>query len=179
MDTSKVYLDTCLLIGCFKWLLEKNYQHQFIEKILLLVKREKEQPFIITFLKEHKNIEKFISLVSVAEIISVLKYNKDFRHYKLTLGEINNLLVVLMTMIGFEIIVEIEIDGKKIKGNLITRAINNYIDKHEHVLDCIHVDIAKTNDLLFITNEDKFGLLKDLDCHIMTFNKLVKQFEKS
>lgn len=44
------------------------------------------------------------------------------------------------------------------------------------MVDCLHVAIAKTNNLLFVTHEGKIGVLKEFYENITTFNHLSKMF---
>jgi len=173
MDLKKIYLDTSLLIGCFVWLAEKNYHKRPFP--LSFFVHEKEKPYIMAFLSEQKDVQKFISIASKAEIISVLKYDEKFRKYNFSDAEIESLISLLQTIIGFNIIIDMKIGETIIKGNLITDLVIEYTKKCGHVLDCIHVDMARTNDLTFVTSENKLGKIKDLYERIMTENKYTSQ----
>ncbi|MBI3412857.1 MAG: hypothetical protein HY051_02125 [Candidatus Aenigmarchaeota archaeon] len=50
------------------------------------------------------------------------------------------------------------------------------IKKHGEMVDCLHVAIAKTNSLLFITHEGKIGVLKEFYENVDTFNHFSKVF---
>ncbi|OGI14774.1 hypothetical protein A3K63_02775 [Candidatus Micrarchaeota archaeon RBG_16_49_10] len=124
-------------------------------------------PIIIEFLRNHGEIKKFISIVSMAEFIKVLLYDKDFINYKLTTSYANKLIQELQDVIELKVI-----HGEKISDDIVL-----YIERHPELIDCIHLDIAKSNELCFITDEKKIGKLKAVYGNIMTENKLMKQFD--
>ncbi len=136
-----------------------------------------ENPSVIEFLSNHREIEKYISIITVAEAIRVLKYDDDFRRYKLDLESIKALISKLQEIVGFSILEEVVVENRKFKGIIVTPEIIKFIDKHEHLIDCIHIDIAKFHELTFISNEEEYGELKALYPNIMTANKLIKQYE--
>lgn len=127
-------------------------------------------------LSEHKEIEKFISLFSIAELVHTLKYGKSFRKFKINFKTIESLIEELQGIVGFDIILKDKIKGVKLNGIVVSGDIIKFLDEHNHILDCIHVDVAKSHDLFFITYEKKIGRIKDLYKKIMTENKLMKQF---
>ncbi len=175
MNLEEVYLDTCILIGCLEWLIKKGYHKiSYFDKLL---RRDKEQPFVIVFFKEHEKVTKWISLVSEAEIMKILKFDNKFKKYNLTYEQIIGLIEILREILNFRTIVEFEKDGKTIKGNLVTGDIRKYAYEHDHIIDCIHVDISRQNELLFITEESRLPKLNKLTNDIITFNGYTKQFE--
>ena len=153
MKPDKIYIDTMFLV---RWFLFRFRKRKYDEL-----------PRMIEFLREHEEIEKHISVISVAEFVKVLKYNKEFRRYKLTISYIKELIKKLQNFIDLEIL----------KDQRISHQIVKYVESHPELIDCIHLDIAKSNELCFITDEKKIGKLKNLYKNIMTENKLMKQFK--
>ncbi|OIN86724.1 MAG: hypothetical protein COY38_02870 [Candidatus Aenigmarchaeota archaeon CG_4_10_14_0_8_um_filter_37_24] len=64
----------------------------------------------------------------------------------------------------------------KIYGVIISGNIVRYSDKNPHLIDSIHLDIVRSHDLCFLTDEKKLGNLKTFYENIMTENKFMKQF---
>lgn len=139
-------------------------------------KKYKEEPEIIRFLSENKEIEIYISLISIAELVHTLKYHEEFQRYKISLGWIKELIQEFQNIVGFNIIINERINNIEIGGIIIIPEILEFLDKHNGLADCIHVDIAKRNDLCFITYEKKIGRLKEFYDNIITESKLMKQF---
>jgi hypothetical protein len=163
VNVDKVYIDTDLLVG---WFLSKFYP-----------KKHKE-PLIVKFLSEYRNkIKSYISMISIAEIMGLLIHDSKFKDLKLKSDFIEKLISELQTIIGFNVIFsKARVFEQEIICLQITDKVIEYIAVHPHLVDCIHLDIAKSNDLFFVSHEDKIGKLKDLYPKIMTDKKLEKQF---
>lgn len=95
----------------------------------------------------------------------------------MTYEQIIGLIEILRQILDFRTIIEFGKDGKITKGNLITENVKKYAYEHSHVIDCIHVDISKQNELLFVTEDSRLPKLNKLTNDIKTFNKYTKQFE--
>ena len=162
MKPEQIYIDNNLLI---RWFI-----HKFNRK------KYKSMPEIIKFLNEHPEIKKYISLLSVAELVHTLKYGEDFQKFNLNLKYIEKLLSELQNIINLDIIMKEKRNGVEIDGVIISKDLIKLIDKHRHLIDCMHLDIAKSHDLSFVTHEAKMGELKPLYENIMTDDKLMKQF---
>jgi hypothetical protein len=162
MKPDKIYIDNSVLI---RWFLHK-----------LFPKKHKNIPQIIRFLTEHKEIKKFISILSVAELVHTLKYGKDFQSFRLKLNYILDSLVELQKAMDMEVITKENISGMEINGIIISENVVKFVDNHQHLLDCIHADLAKSHDLFFITHEKNMGVLKEFYDKIMTDDKLMKQY---
>ncbi len=163
MRPCKIYIDNNLLI---RWFLHKLHKRKF-----------KSEPQVIKFLIDHKEIEKFISLISVAELVHTLRYGNDFQGFGLKLNYIRDLLAELQNALDLKIISEEKINGVNIEGVIISKNIVNFVDKHHHIIDCMHIDLAKSHDLFFITHERELGVMKEFHEKIMTDDKLMKQYE--
>lgn len=161
MEPNKIYLDNMFLV---QWALYKFFP-----------RKHKRQPRIIEFLSHHKQIEKYISLVSIAELTRTLKYGDEFRKMKLDLKRIIQLIEEMQNIAGLKILLKDTFNNAKLNGIVISYEIIKFIDKH--IIDCIHIDIAKSHELFFISNEKKIGRVKDIYKHVMTENKLMKQFK--
>ena len=87
MNPEKVYLDTNLILNWFR---------------LCIIRRVKkaEEEVIIKFLSEHKEIESFISVFSVAEIIANLR--NEFKE-RVKMDEIDMLMKMLRNTINVDI----------------------------------------------------------------------------
>ena len=160
MIPEKIYIDNNLLI---RW-----FVHKFNRK------KYRSMPEIIKFFNEHPEISKYASILSVAELVHTLKYGKDFQRFRLNLKHIEELLSELQNTINLDIILKEKRDGVEIDGVIITRDLIKMIDRHHHLIDCMHLDIAKSHDLFFVTHEAKMGELKPLYENIMTDEKLMK-----
>ncbi len=162
MKPDKIYIDNSLLV---RWFLHKLHPKKF-----------KTEPQIIRFLTEHREIRKYISILSVAELVHTLKYGRDFQSFGLPLNFILDSLSELIKSMEIEVISRENFSGTKINGIIVTENIIKFVDKHQHLADCIHVDLAKSHDLFFITHERDMGVLKEFYEKIMTDDKLMKQY---
>lgn len=157
----KIYLDNSLLIRWFLWKLNPR--------------RYRSEPEIVKFLAQSQGMQIYISIISLAELVHTLKYSRDFQRFRMTLPWLRTLLEELQRILGFLIIERERIGGVDIGGIVITPAIVRFLDVHPELMDCLHVDIARRNDLWFITHDDNVGKLKPLYENIMTDNKLIRQ----
>jgi len=162
MRPDKIYLDTCLLIRWFLWRFDQ--------------KKYGREPRIIRFLSETKKyVKSYISIVSVAELVKILKYDDEFKKFEIKTSRIIELIDELQQIIGFDIIRNIVVNNTKVEGVIISKDIIKYVQLHPHLSDCIHVDIAKRYELCFLTIESRTGKLKQLYADIMTEKKFFKQ----
>lgn len=171
MNGKKIYLDTNFLIGPIKSILENKD-----------ITKESE---VVKFLNENKGIESFVSILTVAEMVKILRHDNDFIKYNFSLKQIEGIFNTLHDIMGFKII-----DNMKLKdaegnfiddtpnGIVITKDVIKYASIHNHDMDCLHLDLAKSNELVFVTFEKKIGTLKELYGNIMTFNKLMKNYRE-
>lgn len=161
MKIDKIYLDTNLLIGWFKWILKKK-------------KRKGDEPKITKFLSEHEEISTFISSFSVIEIVGVISndYKKPDGTPKYTLNDIKSFIENLNKYLKITVLEEKRIVSLPIKKLIgISR-------RCRHLADSIHVYLAEKEDIWFITTEVKLGRLKPYYPKIMTEKRLIKQFKK-
>jgi len=162
MKPDKIYIDNSLLV---RWFFNRLHP-----------KKYKTEPQIIRFLTEHREIRKFISILSVAELVHTLKYGKEFQSFGLKLSYILDSLIELQKAMNMEVISKENIGGMEINGVIVSENIVRFVDKHQHLVDCIHADLAKSHDLFFITHERDMGVLKEYYDKIMTDDKLMKQY---
>lgn len=161
----KVYLDTNLILHWFKLRILKK-------------KKEADDKKIIKFLSKHKEIETFISAFSVAEIVAKLR--KEFKD-RVTMDEIKEIIEILRNSIKFD---TIKLDkfsdmkGQERKGILISPEIIDFAFVCYDASDAIHIDIAKSNDLWFVTRDDDAPRAREKYSKIMGESKFRKQFEK-
>lgn len=163
MLPDKIYLDNTSLV---RWFLKRFYP-----------KKYKRDPQIIRFLNEHKEIDTFVSILSVAELVHTLKHGEEFKKFGLKFDHIKGLIEELQNIIGFEIIQTVKINDTQIDGIVISGNIIKYVFKHRHLADCIHLDIARQNEIWFVTYEKRMGELKEYYENIMTEDKLMKQYK--
>jgi predicted nucleic acid-binding protein len=156
----KIYIDTMFLIQWFISVLEN-----------------KKPPKMIELLSEHEEIEKCISLISVVELKRVLRYNNDFKRYRLEVKRMGQILASLQNMTNLKIIDREKFGEVRINGIIVSYDISRFIEEHDDLVDCIHVDIAKSHELCFLTDDRKIGNLKKIYGNIMTANKFAKQFK--
>lgn len=163
MAPNKIYLDNTSLV---RWFLRKFYPD-----------KHKQEPQIIRFLNEHNEIETYVSILSIAELVHTLKHGEEFRKFNLGFEFIKKLIEELQNIIGFSIIKTVSISGTEIDGIIVSGNIIKYVFKHRHLADCIHLDIARQNDIWFVTYEKRMGELKEYYSNIMTEDKLMRQFK--
>ncbi|MBI2583045.1 MAG: PIN domain-containing protein [Candidatus Aenigmarchaeota archaeon] len=145
----KVYLDTNIVYGFFQNIIRGKMDH----------------PEIIKFLAERKDVEKYISTFTVAEIVENLL--KEFPYRSLKKDYIMSLVDTLRLTVDLKILQEtIELSGELV----------DFVYECKDAKDSLHVLIAKKNDLFFITRDDKVGILKSLYPNIMGEQKFKKQF---
>ena len=151
MAVEKIYLDTNLLIGFFKNIIQKE-------------KKPSEYPLIIDFLAKHNEIEKFISIFSIAEIIEVLRrtYSANNLSKEYILGLVDTLSA--------------SIDLKVIKEASLSDRIIDYTYLCNDAKDAIHIDICRASEMWFITADDKCGRVKGAYDRIMGERKFRKHF---
>lgn len=162
MKPDKIYIDNNLLV---RWFLHKLHPKKF-----------KNEPQVIKFLSDHQEIEKYISIVSVAELVRTVRHGDDFQGFGLKLNYIRDLLTELQNVTGLKIISKEKFNNVGINGVVISENIINFVDRHRHLIDCIHVDLAKSHDLFFITHDRDIGVLKEYYEKIMTDDKMMKQY---
>ncbi len=163
MQPQEIYLDTSLLVGWFKHILERR--------------KKTEEPQIIEFLNNRPEIKKYISSISIAEIIEVLK-SKEFKNYKLENQYILDLIETLRNTLNLIVIEEFEEKGKKQLKNIFLDS-QNIVDLTflgGEVIDAIHIDISKSNNLYFITRDEGIGKTKEIYPKIMGLKHFMKQF---
>ncbi len=147
---SKIYLDTNLLYGWFKNKLGKK----------------KSETGILTFLSEKcKDIEKFISAYSVAELLVKLK--DEFQDREISENKIAYLFEILRGTIGLKIIYE----------SKLTETVIKFADICGDHNDAIHIEIAKNQNLTLVTKDEALGKAEKLYPNIMSIGKLMKQFD--
>jgi predicted nucleic-acid-binding protein len=162
MLPNKVYIDSCIL---FRWFLWKFYQRKY-----------KKEPKIIRYLNENASKTKsYVSILTIAELVKILKHDERFKNKDLNIEYIEKLIEELQNIAKFDIINTIRLNGFSIDGVILSKNIVKYVELHPDLIDCIHVDIAKTYELWFLTDEKKIGKLKVLYNSVMTENKFFKQ----
>ena len=135
----------------------------------------------IEFLRKHKEINKFISIYGVAELIETLKKEPSIQHKKLTKEFIWDLIKALQnTLTNLKIIEEYaEPEGvSKYRGIVLSSEIVDFTYLCGDLKDSIHVEIAKNNDLLFVTKDDEVGRVKELYPKIEGIRSLIRRYEK-
>ncbi len=162
MIPNKIYLDNTILIRYF---LRKFYPQKY-----------KNEPQIIRFLNEHTEIQKFISIISIAELVKKLIHGNDFKKFDICFDYAMKLIEEFQSMLNFKIIETMENNNVVIDGIVVTKNIIKYISIHSDLPDCIHLDIARQHDIWFVTYEKELGRLKEEYGNIITEDKLMKQF---
>jgi predicted nucleic acid-binding protein len=146
----KVYLDTNLLYGWFQNQLSK--------------KRPESQ--IVRFLSEKcKDMEKFISVYTVAELLVNLK--KDFSDRGLSKEKIGYMFEILRDTI----------DLKVIDQTKMTKSVIDFADLCDDHNDAVHLEIAKNENLVFVTRDCDLGRVKSAYPHVTSIGKLIKNVE--
>ena len=149
MKPDKTYLDSNLLVDFYRRLMRK---------------KRFEYPEIIDFLTERKELPKFISSLSLLEIGAVTK--KEFPAF--TLKDLENFTKSLIDTIGLEVIYLPEINWKN--------ALQYAMLCHD-ARNSLHIDIARSRDLWFITRDKDDPRVKSVYPKVMGENKFRKQFD--
>ena len=162
-DIVQIYIDTSLL-------------NEWFARLMRGEKPEKD-PEIIRFLGAYKDIEKFISIFTIAELVeSLLFHEKRIRDHMKKMEIIESFAKLLMETTGLKII---ELEKKdEHKGVFISPQVVKYTSICGSVKDAIHVCIAQYEDLWLITHDNKFGRLKPLYEKILTDRNLLKLFKE-
>lgn len=160
-DVKQIYIDTSLLHGWFA----------------RLMRGEKEgNTEIVKFLIDQKEIKKFISIFTIAELVeSLLFHEKRIRDYMKKKEVIESFAEILIETTGIRIL-ELEKRDEH-KGIFISPKIVEYTALCGSVKDAIHVVIAEHEDLWLITHDNKIGKIKPLYNRIITDKHLLKLFE--
>ncbi|MBI3413353.1 MAG: hypothetical protein HY051_04725 [Candidatus Aenigmarchaeota archaeon] len=149
-----IYLDTSLLIGV----------------ALSLMDSKNDDTRIVKFLGKHKSeITAYTSFLSLAELAKTIKTDRRFRKFW---SNDKSIVAFIDTVIKTTNLIIIENEKAIIRKEII-----DFVLLHQEVSDCLHVGLAKLNNLWFITHDDKIGKIKPLYENIMTDTKLMKQFD--
>lgn len=159
----RIYLDTNLI---FHW----------FELCLLGRRKLAGEGTFIRFLSDHKEIERYISAYTIAEIAAKLR--KQFGD-KVKLNDIHELIEEFRNLTGTQIIKIDEfsdIKGNKRRGILLSSNIADYAFYCCDSKDALHIDIAKSNDLLLVTADDGIPMVKSMYEKVIGESKFRKQF---
>lgn len=150
----------------------------FHEWFVRNIKGDKRPIFYVKFLSERKEIDKRISIFSIAELVESLKKEPRIQDKKLTKDWILSLIEIFRDTISLRIIEEDETHRGKYRGFYVSSKIVEFASLSGDLKDSIHVDISKNNDLLFLTKDDKAGRLKELYPKIEGIRSFVRRSEK-
>lgn len=160
-DIKQVYVDT-------------NLVYEWFSRLMRSEKRE--EPKIIKFFCEHKEIKKFVSIFTVAELIEKLLFKQDgIKEHMKNKEMVLSFLRSLMQMTGIQIIGFKEEDEGSI---FVSSKIIEYTVICRSMKDAIHVSIAKQENLWFLTHDDEIGKLKPAYEKIITDTHLFRVFGK-
>jgi hypothetical protein len=157
---SDIYLDTCV----------------FHEWFVRMIRDDKKEVEYVEFLSELTDVRKYISIFGIAELIESLKKDPRLQGKKITKEWITILVDFFRDTIGVRIIEEDE--SGKLSGIFLSPKILEFTLECGDLKDSIHVEIAKNNDLLFITKDDKLGELKKIYSNIDTIRSFERSYEK-
>lgn len=161
-DIKQIYIDTSLLLEWFSRLMRGE--------------SSRDEPRIIKFLREQKEIKKFISIFTIAELVEdLLFHEKRIRDYMKRKEVIESFANILMQTTDIKII-EYERQDEH-AGIFISPDIVKYTAACGSVKDAIHVCIAEHEALWLVTHDDKFGRIKPSYENILTDTHLLKLFE--
>lgn len=164
MLPNKVYIDTCIL---YRWFLWKFYPRKYGK-----------EPKIIRYLsEENSKTRSYVSIITIAELVELLRFDGNFKDKNLGSDTIIALINELQNILNLEIInyKNIKMGDNSFNGIIVSDNIVKFAEFHKEIIDCIHVDIAKSCELCFLTDETKIGSMKSFYNNIMTENKFFKQ----
>lgn len=161
LQIKRIYLDNSLLVGWF-----------------LVYLREAKNPIdpeIIQFLSKNKEIEVFISHLSIAELMEhFLFHDNRIREHMRKPEMIFLFLEELRNVLNLKVITHIGKNG--IEGNFVPKEMINFTILCKEPIDAIHAAIAKYEDLYFITHDSKLGILSKLYNKTITDKHFYKFF---
>lgn len=150
----------------------------FREWFVRTIKNNATPVFYVKFLSEHIEIEKRISIFSIAELVETLLKEPELQNIKLTKGWISGLIETFKDTMGVKIIEEDKIYKGKYRGFYVSPKVVEFTYLCGDLKDSIHVDIAKNNDLLFVTKDDKIGRVKAVYPKVEGIRSLIRRYEK-
>ncbi len=158
----RIYLDTSIIREWF----------------VNIIRGDRGEPFYIEFMRTHNEFEKFISIYGIAELIETLKNEPEIQHKKLTKEFIMELIKLLQTTINMKIIESTDKENTEFKGISLSADIIDFTYLCGDLKDAIHVEIAKSNKLSFVTKDDKAGRIKPLYPEIVGIRKFIRRVQK-
>ena len=165
MDSKEnIYIDVNLI---FRWI-ELTFFSRHPQKA--------DEEKFIKFLSEHKEIKVYISAFTAAEIAA--KLSKQFGE-NATPELIKTIIETLINTLGAETIkYEIFFDkqGKERKGLLISQELPNMALACRDAKDAVHICLAKSNDLLFVTRDKDATRVRTIYEKVTGAEKYIKQF---
>ncbi|MBI4170847.1 MAG: hypothetical protein HY514_04075 [Candidatus Aenigmarchaeota archaeon] len=164
-DLMRVYLDNSTIEPWF-------------EAILIEGKHMK-TPGFIQFLIVHKEIEKFISSFTVAELVEKLMFHTEkVRPFMKKLELIEGFVNTFQQTIPNLTIIEEEQAPNGQRGLFISvPELIQFTAKIGDIKDAIHVCIAKHEDLYLVTKDDNIGRVQDIYQRTVGMVGFMKAFE--
>lgn len=150
----------------------------FREWFVRTIKNDITPVFYVQFLSERSEIEKHISIFSIAELVETLLKEPELQGWRLTKEWISSLIEIFKDTISAKIIEEDEGYKGKYRGFYVSPKIVELTYLCGDLKDSIHVDIARTSDLLLITKDDKVGRVKAVYPKVEGIRSLIRRYEK-
>jgi len=172
--------DTELIVTMAEITNEKVYLdiNIFREWFIRTIKNNITPIFYVQFLSEHGEIEKRISVFSIAELVETLLKEPKLQGWNLTKEWILSLIEIFRDTVGVKIIEEDETSKGQYTGFVVSPKIVEFTYLCGDLKDSVHVDIAKSNDLLFITKDDEAGRVKTAYPKVEGIRSLIRRYEK-
>lgn len=111
-------------------------------------------------------------------MVETLLKESDLQGWKLTKEWILSLILIFRDAIGVKIIEEDENYKGQYRGFVVSPKIVEFTYLCRDLKDSVHVDIAKSNDLLLITKDDDVGRVKAAYPKVEGIRSLIRRYEK-
>ena len=150
----------------------------FREWFVRTIKNDSTPVFYVQFLSEHGEIEKFISVFSIAEIVETLLKEPELQGIKLTKEWITSLIEIFKDTVKVEVLEEDKAFKGKYRGFYVSPKIVEFTYLCGDLKDSIHADIAKNHSLLLVTKDDDVGRVKAVYPKVEGIRSLIRRYEK-
>lgn len=150
----------------------------FREWFVRMIRGDARTLFYVKFLSSHGEIEKHISIFGIAELVETLLKEPKLQGRKPTKEWISSLIEIFKDTTDVKIIEEDEIRKGLYRVFTVSPKIVEFTYLCGDLKDSIHVDIARENDLLFVTKDDKVGRVNVIYQRVEGVRSLVRKYLK-
>lgn len=150
----------------------------FREWFVRIVRGDNRPVFYVQFLSARKELEKHISVFSIAELVETLLRESQLQGIKLTKGWLLSLVEIFKDTMGAKILEEDEVSKGMYRGFYVSPKIVEFTYLCGDLKDSVHVDIARSASLTLVTKDDKVGRVKTAYPNVEGIRSLVRRYKK-